>query len=340
MKKLLKKILPLRVVRLLKSLIVSVQLRRAYRYDQKRYGRYSSSVSALVGKHNLAAMLTERYHSIEKGLSLPAPRHGFGRRSLGELLHYLGEYERTYGNDDLTETVRNVLMAYISFNVEAGVSPSEIPFYNSLVDQIAKLASPPKQAGAVVVHREDLLEAVGGVELSFFATRHSVRQFSGEAVSHEDIEFATMAAQRSPAVCNRQFGKIYAYTDRLDIDRVLEVQNGARGFADQLAGVAVITTNLRSYWNDGQRNQAWIDGGLFSMSFMLGLHARGLGAVALNWSKGPKTDQAMRQATGIPQDEAIIMLVGFGHLRSEFRVASSPRLPLNEALSFPHTDVR
>ncbi|XVA01292.1 hypothetical protein ACQ86I_18000 [Prescottella equi] len=68
------------------------------------------------------------------------------------------------------------------------------------------------------------------------------------------------------------------------------------------------------------------------MSFIFGLHAQGLGSVSLNWSKSPETDRRMRSAAAISEDEAIIMLVGFGRLRPEYRVACSPRVPLNETL--------
>jgi nitroreductase len=159
-----------------------------------------------------------------------------------------------------------------------------------------------------------------------------VRQYSDEPVDPADIEFAAAAAQRAPAVCNRQFGRLYVYTERVDIDRILELQGGARGFGDQLRGLAIVTTDLRNFWAAGERHQAWTDGGLFAMSFVLGLHARGLGTVCLNWSKTPRTDQQLREIANLPEESVVIMLVGFGHLRESYSVASSIRVPLSEVL--------
>ncbi len=62
-----------------------------------------------------------------------------------------------------------------------------------------------------------------------------------------------------------------------------------------------------------------------AMNFMLGLHARGLGAVALNWSKRPKKDQEMLAAAGLAQSDRIIMLIGIGNLAGDYRVAASCR---------------
>ena len=335
LKKLLTKVVPRPILKIGKGIVVSASLWKANTYDARRYRKFSSSVTSLDGKHNLAAMITERYHSIEKGLSLPSPRKGFGSRALSDLLKLTGEYRKKYGEDGLTETVSAVLAAYLEFNSSLGTPREDIPFLGEIELLISELGTATFTAGTRPVVKGDVLRAVDGVDLNFFESRYSVRQFSDMPVSREDIEFATLAAQKSPAVCNRQFGKIYAYTDPAEIARLLSIQGGANGFGDGLTGLAIVTTNLRSYWNDGQRNQAWVDGGLFAMSFMLGLHARGLGAVALNWSKGPGRDQLLRAEADIPQDEVIIMFVGFGNLRDEFRVASSPRLPLDQALTFP-----
>jgi len=78
--------------------------------------------------------------------------------------------------------------------------------------------------------------------------------------------------------------------------------------------------------------QAWTDGGMFAMSFVLGLHAKGLGAVCLNWSKTETDDRAFHAAFDLSEEEVIVMLVAFGHLPEEVQVAVSPRVAIHEAL--------
>lgn len=68
------------------------------------------------------------------------------------------------------------------------------------------------------------------------------------------------------------------------------------------------------------------------MNFILGLHSRGIGSVCLNWSKSPRTDRRLRSVIGLPDDEAIVMLIGFGHLLEDYSVAASPRMSLDQTL--------
>ncbi|WP_213576697.1 nitroreductase family protein [Rhodococcus sp. USK13] len=328
-----KKFLPAAAVKGLKSAVVSRKLRSAFHYDLNRYKQYSSSIVATEHQHNLRALITERYHSVEKGLSLPSPRPGFGANTIRTLLGHVDEYLTRFGADEFLETVGSVLSAYLDFNREAGVGQADVPQFDRINALLGKIGSIPNSAGVREISRQDIDVAISGVGLDFFLTRHSVRQYAPEPVETDAVEFAAAAALKSPAVCNRQFSRVYSYLERESIDKVLRVQGGANGFSDQLTGLAIITTNLRSYWNEGQRNQAWVDGGLFAMSFILGLHAQGIGTVALNWSKGPELDQKMRTTTGISQEEVIVMLVGFGRLRDEYKVATSPRQSLESVLT-------
>ena len=325
--------LPAAVFRMLKSAVVSRKLRSAYRYDLGRYKEFSSSIVATENQHNLRALITERYHSIEKGLSLPSPRPGFGVGVIHTLLGHVDEYLIRFGADDFLETVGSVLSAYLDFNRSVGVADVEIPEFGRIISVLDRVGWIPNSAGVRDVSRIDIDSAISGVGLDFFLTRHSVRQYAPDPVAADSVEFAARAALKSPAVCNRQFSRVYSYLEPEPIQRILKVQGGANGFADQLTGLAIITTNLRSYWNEGQRNQAWVDGGLFAMSFILGLHAQGIGTVALNWSKSPELDQKMRRTIGISQEEVIVMLVGFGRLRSDYKVASSPRQALASVLT-------
>jgi nitroreductase len=304
----------------------------AYYDDFRRYLRHSSSTGPYRSRPNLQGKITATYHNLEKGLSLPAPRPGFGAPKVANLVGLVKAYLKTFGMDEWITIPIAVLGAYRAFNIDAGVeSPSDADIV-ALVDQAAAAYPDAVPAGIRSVHRADLERAVESVGLEFFSSRSTVRQYSDEPVDPADIEFAAAAAQRAPAVCNRQFGRLYVYTERADIDRILELQGGARGFGDQLRGLAIVTTDLRNFWAAGERHQAWTDGGLFAMSFVLGLHARGLGTVCLNWSKTPRTDQKLREIANLPEESVVIMLVGFGHLRESYSVASSIRVPLSEVL--------
>lgn len=302
----------------------------AFVYDYRRYLRHSASISRTDEKGKLRAVLTERYHSIEKGLSLANPRPGFGSKPIGDIVELFPIYVNMYGRDTFTSCVVGVLSAYLEFNAAAGTARADVPHIDALEGIVRNERA--SAGGTRQVARSEILSTVNGVEKDFFLSRHSTRQFSSLPVTEAQVQWAAEVAAKSPAVCNRQFARLHVYLDALKIASILRIQGGARGFAEEVGGLAVITTSANSYWKSGQRNQGWVDGGLFAMSFMLGLHAQGLGSIALNWSKTPTADRLMRSELGLGADEMIIMLVAFGNLRTSYTVANSARLPLGDIL--------
>lgn len=298
----------------------------AFRYDEKRYLAYSSTTGPFGSRENLAAKITERYHGVEKGLSLPEPRPGFGADLIATLIRLTQRYEREYGEDEITDAAWGALTAYLAANRSYGLADDAIPGAAAIAERSARRPLSGRPAGTVQLARAEVADAVSGVDLTFFSSRHSTRMFSDDAVADEDIEFAIAAGSTAPAVCNRQFTRVHVWTEPHDIADILAIQGGSRGFGAGIRALAMITVTQRAYWSPAERNQGWIDGGLFAMNFMLGLHARSLGSVPLNWSKVPAKDIEMRARTMLDASESIIMLVGIGHLRESYRVAASPRV--------------
>ncbi|PVB60723.1 nitroreductase [Labrenzia sp. 011] len=168
--------------------------------------------------------------------------------------------------------------------------------------------------------------------LAFAEARHSIRTYEKGEVPLASIENAVRAAQQSPSSCNRQTCRAYVFTDSEAVQKVLSLQNGNRGFGDQLGGVAIITSNLSHWENAHERYQAWVDGGMFAMSFVYGLHAEGLGSVMLNWSVTHDQDEKLRKLACLPESDLVITMVGFGLLPKELKVPVSQRKPLDYAL--------
>jgi hypothetical protein len=109
------------------------------------------------------------------------------------------------------------------------------------------------------------------------------------------------------------------------IQGVLDIQEGARGFKEQVPMLLIITADLACFQSAGERCQAWIDGALFAMSLVWALHSRGLVTCMLNWSKRKEKDLELRSYLRIPPSENIIVLVAVGHPPPMWRVAISAR---------------
>lgn len=306
----------------------------AYCYDLKRYSRYSSTIHpADRERANLAAKVTERYHSIEKGLSLPDPRPGFGRVVIPRLVKLVDKYVAAYGQDEVSRAAAGALRNYLQFNAESGLVASEVPGEPAVSELLARVDHSVDSGGTTPMTRMQVHSKVKGVELEFFTSRHSTRMFDSMPVDPGEIEFAARAAMASPAVCNREFSGVTVWTDPELVREILVAHGGARGFEGEPTALAMITVAPRAYWGAAERNQAWIDGGLFAMGFLLGLHAQGLGAVALNWSREPVADRAMRRLVALADDRSIVMFVAFGNLRDNYLVARSSRRDLNKFLT-------
>ena len=310
-------------------------------YDAMRFYRYSGINKSREFKSEQAARITMAYHQLEKGLSYAAPRPGFGVDVVARLFLAIEPYIKQHGLVAPATTAIGVLQAYIAFNESVKIDMSAVKVrlakinrlqaVNSLESGHLNIAS---KGGVLAVSRQQLAdEREAGFE-HFFNSRYSVRHFKGGIVTDAEITAAISIALKTPSVCNRQSWKVHAYSNKAHMQQLLNIQSGSRGFGEQASSVLMITCDLSSFVDVSERYQAWIDGGMFSMSVCLALHAQGLGTCCLNWSKLPADDIAMRKVTNIKLQEQIIMLIAVGTLPEQFNVAYSARKSIDQALQF------
>lgn len=303
-------------------------------YDARRFTRWSFALGRPRTRPQMRAFLTMKYHTFEKGLALPDPRPGFGRDRLDQLLAVLVPYEQRFGCDGVVAACINALSAYQAFNAENGIRDADLDTlldgYRARYPALAAMT----EGGTRVVTRRDI-EGAAAIDFERFVfNRHSIRNFTAEPVDPALITAAVRLAQRSPSVCNRQAGRVHVYSDAARIRELLHYQSGNRGFGHTVPTLCVITADLQVFASAGERFQGWIDGGLFAMTLIYGLHAQGLGSCCLNWSVTMDIDKPMRKAAGIPDNELVIMMLAVGHLPETLHVAQSPRRPLGDVLVF------
>jgi nitroreductase len=273
------------------------------------------------------------YHRLEKGLALKEPRVGFGADVIGRLIKFIPEYQEKYGSDKTILVTLNCLEAYYCFNLIQGIDNQElhqkIQIFKNNVD---KNQTNFLEGGIFDTTKADILQK-GKIDLAdFFNSRYSIRHFSENEVDIALIEQAVKMAQKTPSVCNRQSCRVYMFSNEESKRKVLSYQNGNRGFGDQASKVLIVTSNIEHFTSIGERNQGWIDGGMFSMSLVYALHSLGLGTCCLNWSVEYKKDKALKLEAGIPDTDLIMMMIAVGHLPENFKVAQSPRKRLDEVL--------
>jgi len=307
---------------------------RNYYYDFKRYLKYSATFSDDSTQEQWRGRIIAHYHVVEKGLSLREPRVGFGKKVIKSLISLVKDYQQKYGSDDLCQIAFNVLSAYYQFNLKNGLENPEMK--QTLAEIKANLSDQDTPCGGGVIEvTKAQIQKDAMVDFKDFAySRYSVRNFAESEVSLEAIEEAIAIAIKTPSVCNRQTWKTYAFSEPEAKQKILSYQNGNRGFGDTASKILIITSDLSRFKGVAERNQCFVDGGMFAMSVVYALHSLGLGSCCLNWSAPYERDSALKSAAGISGEESVIMMIAVGNLPDTFRVAESTRKHLTDTLIF------
>ena len=289
-------------------------LKREFELDAERYHRFSiprggnERFDSMSGMQ-LDASATRHSHRVEKGFSLPDTKRPFGVRATPALNRAIANADAA-GDALFVTEAKEVLEALEQWN-EHGVLDDRVAPRG---DALARNPLDPETLA------------------TFLTSRHSVRDFDQRPVGRSLVEEAVRLAAYAPSVCNRQGYRAYLFDDREDIARILAMHAGSRGFAERVPALLVVTFDIRAFEDTLERNQGWIDGGLFSMMLLLALHGLGLGAVPLNWSRRNGATQRLRKAAALPDHDNVVMLIATGHPAEGYRVARSTRRPLSQIL--------
>jgi nitroreductase len=307
-------------------------LRSAYIFYRQCYldaRRFRDSISARkLGTQAAVARIesdvVRQYHVIEKGLTMPDFRPGFGKDMVRGLVRSMRALEKhpcsALCNNGQIAAARATLREYHERHAALGHDISDVLpdtcrdlWQNAVEGDGGSRAFEPVAPGD-----SDAFERV-------VRSRSSVRNFDPERIPSRDVIMAAVdLALRSPSVCNRQTARVHVFTGA-DAQRALSFQSGNRGFGHRIPMVIIVTSDLRYFTGTAERYQGWIDGGMFAMLLLLALHAKGLGAVALNWSVLNQRDGELRKAMNLPDHERVIMLVGCGHPSPDALVPVSSR---------------
>jgi nitroreductase len=308
------------------------EAKRNYDYDMRRYLKHSSTLDVSQDPVALAAYLTSAYHAIEKGLAIEDTRAGFGFDKIRPILAAITELERMGEAEFATRGARGCMQSYLRYHDDRGL-PLPVEIEEELCAFAADMEGKTFPGGATPWTRKQIEEATDFDYGRFIQTRSSLRHYTGEPVAPEAVENAVRLAIKSPKVCNREMRRVHvAYEPELR-NHLLSYHNGNRGFGHKLGAVLVVTVDLREFDTIGERNQGWIDGGLFAMSLVYALHAARLGTCMLNWSEDCEQDKRLREAFDIPDHEDVITFIGVGHMPEEFEVAASPSPDIDRVLS-------
>ncbi|WP_439443718.1 nitroreductase family protein [Listeria aquatica] len=281
MKQKMKQIIPDFLFDVLNEKRKLIQNRFLFKRDKKRFLKYYSRKNSTICEQIKAKILFYS-HSIEKGLSHENIRLGFGKKTILYLLDNMSIYSKN--NYDLEDPVYlnavSIAKEYVHLHKNNSFNINYIP----------------KKYEKLVTDCENSSLSLGGIKKFSSTTenrnkyrnfeelalnRHSVRDFSERPVDVSLIQSSIQIATKSPSVCNRQSSRVYILRDKDKIAKALQIQGGFNGYEIPPCLIAV-TTDTRYFVNITERNQIYIDGGIFGMSLLYALEYNDLAACALN----------------------------------------------------------
>jgi nitroreductase len=299
----------------------------------KSYAR--NMVSRNLG--NARAVMMWYSHGFEKGLSRSKDfRPGFGKATMPLIAAEMDKWIATgqSAEDPFFRIAASTMRAYFDRHSKLEVDVSQ--FWSLFSPRIQSEISKADPSIGGVFAAKSLRESVpDGLPVRPFLdivfSRRSVREFTTQRVADHDVRRAVEIAIQAPSVCNRQSWRVRQFDNTKTMQAALDQQGGFRGYK-MPPKLLLVTSDLTAFVMAVERNQAFIDGGIFLMLLLLGLEQVGLGACPLNTAMSKEREAAARRILKIPDSEVFIAFVAVGHHDPKVLVPISKRLPVEQVL--------
>ena len=293
----------------------------------KRLFRYNASIRTDLDIAKMQYTILRENHVIEKGMSMRAPRKGFGQEKVSKLLSRLQTYYLNYGHIDKGFLIYplSTIKEYISYTNKNGTEIHHIEkkYHNTLKICIITEDELNISSGIQTITKEEIITQSHKSFKDLVQSRHSIRYYLPTPPKKEDIEEALKIAQQTPSACNRQSWRTHVFMNQ-DSTSLLEQQGGANGFESEILCTILVTADMKAFLSY-EPMQCYVDGGLYSMNLINALHSLGYGTIPLSCGFQQKKLDNIAKNFGIPDNEAMICMIGVGVLHDTLNIAVSHR---------------
>lgn len=304
--------------------------------DAERQARSFAHSRSAEGVSGARARMIFHAHAIEKGLSRSNFRAGFGKVAVPGLAKEMNAWLAAGHDidDSFLQSSAAVMQSYFQRHAELG---EDVSHFRQLFSQpVQDLIDNTTHKEGGVLSADQIREISDETEnenrfLDVMYGRRSVREFTGQPVNDADIARAVQIAMQAPSVCNRQGARVHQFEDPATIKSVLEIQGGFSGY-EMPPRLLLVTADLDAFLFAPERNQPFVDGGLFMMSLLLGLTQVGLGSCSLNTAMGTEKEAKIRSLINIPDHEVFISFIAVGHYDHNVLVPRSKRTSMTDVL--------
>lgn len=308
----------------IKKIAAPFRLYWRYFFDGKKFRTGSFEFNKrFMSDENLRAKITFEYHAIEKGLTYRNLRYLFGRARIDELVRLLQLWKdrNNSTSDKRYQAGISVLERYITVHEDNNINVDYLKLKISGLDVVKAV-----QGGEKTLNKKEVLDDKQADFYKFSHSRHSVRDFGDLKISIQDIKKAVDLAMTAPSACNRQSAKVYITDNENLIGQVLESQGGITGMANNISALILITADNQYFGYFDERNQTFIDGGIFTMNLLYSLTYYGIATCTLNADLSIENEILIKQLMKVGSaSEDLIAFIAVGDYPEEFKIPISTR---------------
>ena len=288
------------------------------------YKRYLVQAVNLNNTDSLEGKIVKKTHSLEKRLSFENPDSSYGKSKVFQLIDLLRKYEVKEGKNNIIE---DWSVSVICQMIENYFNDEEKYLFENKTKNIAafhKLNSDKSIGGYFTVKKKSITDTEFSSFKDLAFSRHSIRSFIGPVPDYY-IEQAAKVALKSPSNCNLQPIKIYKINNKDKLNKILQLQRGNKGFTSEIHQLIVFVANLSNYSGFRERNQCYIDTGIFSVTFAYALHDLGYGSCMLNWASTINEDISINRILNLPKYHIVTLTMATGDMADNLKIPRSLR---------------
>jgi len=287
-----------------------------------------NSVGLVSKGQNIEYSVLQTAHRIEKGLTIRDPKVGWGKEKASSLLTQLDLLKRRFGTDNFSYiTGISVLAAYCNDKQKS-----------LLEDDIVIAQQLYKKANDLNIHLE--ANCFGGIKEvkkddikcdikawdHIINSRHSIRDYSDDNVTDDEIKMAVNMAMKCPSACNRQPVNVYVIDSSQRKKMCGENSYNANRY--------IIITGVSSAFSINEVPDWIVNASIFASYLSLSFHVLGIGNCIIRkdlW-RNSKYNKLLRKYCSIPSNEQIVLEMALGKYKENFNVAVSNRKQASQVL--------
>ena len=292
-------------------------------YHLRRSLKYASDYNT---RNGWLASMRVRCHILEKGLTMPNTRFGFGQSRIVGILDVLHNSPQ-YKNEEEYRYAIALLKEYLDLHDRNNKALPES--FRKSIEELTNQFPEIEPLKQIETTSEEYFSHVEETYPIFDKSRRTIRYFEKTA-PYKDVKEAVQLAGYAPSACNRQSVKCH-YFEGEKVQEILSVQTGNNGFGHLVPQLIVLTSDA-SMVGAKEYNDSFTNAGIFAMNLSYALYYKKIASCILNWSVLPKDDKKLRKIANIPYNETIVLIIVLGKTPDKFRIAVSKRQAVEEFL--------